>query len=67
MSGPSLAGGCTEACWTPVRCPVCGNDLPPRGRSMSPEMGITDCCDEARMNAKLNPRHLWSAVELEDV
>ncbi len=21
---------CDARCWTPVRCPTCGNDLPPR-------------------------------------
>lgn len=57
--------GCTPACWTPVPCPRCGNELPPRGRSMPPEMGIMDCCDEARMDPAVNPRHLWSEDEHE--
>lgn len=60
------ATGCTPSCWTPVNCPTCGNQLPPRGRSMPPEMGITDCCDEARMNSKINPRHLWNEEEASD-
>lgn len=55
--------GCTERCWTAVRCPVCDQELPPRGRSMPPEMGIMDCCDQARMDSRFNPRHLWTAEE----
>jgi hypothetical protein len=66
MSGPSFATGCTEACWKPVLCPACGNWLPPRGRSVPLEANIPVCCDEARMDAGLNPRHLWSKDELED-
>lgn len=57
---------CSPACWTSVNCPSCGNQLPPRGRSMPPEMGIMDCCDEARMNPVLNPRHLWTKEEAGD-
>ena len=50
---------CEANCWTAALCPTCGNDLPPRGRSVAPERGITDCCDEARM-AVSNRRHLWN-------
>jgi hypothetical protein len=55
--------GCTPACWTPVPCPTCANPLPPRGRAMPPEMGITDCCDRARMDPAVNPRHMWREDE----
>ena len=55
--------GCIPACWTPANCPTCGNRLPPRGRAMPREMGIQDCCDQARMDPKINPRHLWSESE----
>jgi len=34
---------------------------------MPPEMGIQDCCDQARMDSRVNPRHLWSAGELEEL
>lgn len=54
---------CNPACWTAVRCPTCGNDLPPRGRSVPPEWGIPSCCDEARMDSRVNPRHLWSETD----
>ncbi len=30
---------------------------------MPSEMGIMDCCDRARMDPKLNPRHLWDEEE----
>jgi hypothetical protein len=46
-----------------VDCPACGNSLPPRGRSMPPEMGIMDCCDTARMDPAVNPRHMWREDE----
>jgi hypothetical protein len=55
---------CTPACWTPAACPSCGNQLPPRGRSVPLAMGgLPACCDEARMNAVVNPRHLWNEEE----
>lgn len=54
---------CEPPCWTPVPCPACGNQLPPRGRSVPLEMNIPDCCDRARMNPSINPRHLWSEDE----
>jgi Tfp pilus assembly protein PilX len=57
------ATGCTPACWTPVPCPGCGGQLPPRGRSVPLETGIAGCCDEARMNPAVNPRHLWRENE----
>jgi hypothetical protein len=50
---------CTPACWTPVLCPTCGSPLPPRARDIPPGYGITDCCDRARTDPKINPRHLW--------
>lgn len=49
---------CTEACWTPVPCPECGNPLPPRGRS-APLGSVSDCCDRHRYD-EANKRHLWS-------
>jgi hypothetical protein len=51
--------GCTRECWTAIPCPTCGNPLGPRGRSMPLEMGGSDCCEDARQDWKLNPRHLW--------
>ena len=27
----------------------------------------SDCCDQARMDSRVNPRHLWSAGELEEL
>ncbi len=55
---------CTSACWTPVACPSCGNSLPPRGRSVPLAMGgIPACCDAARMDSAVNPRHLWNEDE----
>lgn len=58
---------CDSRCWTPVPCPKCGSDLPPRGRAMPLEMCIPDCCDDARMDPAINPRHMWSAGELDDL
>lgn len=60
------ATGCTPSCWTPVNCPSCGNPLPPHGRSVPLAMNIPDCCDEARMSPKVNPRHLWNEEEAPD-
>lgn len=61
---PAERGGCTPACWTPVACPSCGNQLPPRGRSMPLAMGgLPACCDAARMDHAANPRHLWNEEE----
>lgn len=47
---------CTPACAQPVRCSVCGNTLPPRGRSIG--YWIPDCCDAERMTAR-NTCHIW--------
>jgi hypothetical protein len=30
---------------------------------MPQEMGIMDCCDNARMDVAVNPRHLWGEEE----
>lgn len=57
--------GCTERCAAAVRCPECGNDLPPRGRSVAPEVCLPSCCDEHRHD-DANTRHLWSARELNE-
>lgn len=54
-----MPGICTTICWTPVTCPRCGSQLPPRGRSVPLEMHISTCCDEARRSPTTNPRHLW--------
>ena len=56
--------GCTEKCAVPVPCPTCGKDLPPIGRSCP--WPLTACCDEARMDRKLNTRHIWDVDELGD-
>lgn len=50
---------CTPACWTPVPCPTCGSDLPPRGRSVGMEANPPQCCMEARYGPA-NTMHLWS-------
>ncbi len=50
---------CGPRCWMPVRCPSCGNRLPPRGRSSPLEMSPDSCCAEAQ-NTQANTRHLWS-------
>jgi hypothetical protein len=64
LRGEELPGdACTPACWTPVACPACGNQIPPRGRSVPLEFGIPDCCDEARMDPGINARHLWNEEE----
>jgi hypothetical protein len=52
--------GCTSRCWTPVPCPECGNELPPRGRDVAPEYGLPDCCERHRYDSDINPRHLWN-------
>lgn len=54
---------CVPSCWTPVPCPTCGKDLPPRGRAVPIEHFLAECCDEARMCAVENPRHLWDEEE----
>jgi len=54
---------CVPACWTVATCPTCGNQLPPYGRSVPLEMVIPACCDEARINPAVNPRHLWNEEE----
>lgn len=51
---------CTPECWTPVPCPKCGANLPPRGRSVPFEVYVRECCDDAR-NAAANRRHFWDA------
>lgn len=48
---------CTEKCWTPVACPVHGDDMKPCGRSAGLEAYI--CCDNY-MRSDINPRHLWN-------
>ena len=57
--------GCTPACAETVPCPVCGNALPPCGRSVAPEVCLPDCCETHRYDLA-NTRHLWSADELDD-
>jgi hypothetical protein len=57
--------GCTAECARPVPCPRCGNDLPPRGRSVPMEMNLPTCCGEAQYTA-INTRHIWSVEELAD-
>lgn len=52
-------GACTERCWTPVPCPVCGQGLPPRGRDVPAAVGLPSCCEEHQYAAARNPRHLW--------
>ena len=53
---------CVESCWTPVPCPVCGCDLPPRGRDVG--YLVSACCDDHRYDAE-NRRHLWRATDTE--
>ena len=60
---PLAEDACGPLCWTAVPCPGCGQSLPPRGRAMPSEMCILDCCDEARMDPAVNPRHMWSEEE----
>ena len=50
---------CTPECWTPVPCPICGDELDPRGRSLPLELSPSSCCD-AVIYSKENRRHLWS-------
>lgn len=47
--------GCTPPCWTPVDCPTCGGEVPPRGRSVE---DVGDCCEIARYSPE-HRRHLW--------
>jgi len=54
---------CTEPCAVPVPCPVCGRDLPPRGRSVAPETYMPNCCEVWRYDG-INTRHIWSTDEL---
>ena len=64
--GPTVtaawASECTPACWTTVPCPVCGNDLPPRGRSVPLAMNLPTCCEEHRYDGA-NKRHWWNEDE----
>ena len=47
--------GCTEKCWTPVRCEH-DREMSPRGRSEPLERpSFCDCYEDYRKN----PRHLW--------
>jgi len=57
---------CTPQCAVPVSCPVCGNDLPPIGRSVPLEWNLPQCCGEHRYDSA-NTRHLWFVNELEKV
>jgi len=50
---------CTDECWAPVPCPSCGNELPPRGRSVPMEYNMPQCCENNRYMPG-NRRHLWS-------
>jgi hypothetical protein len=56
---PPSPAPCTPACWTPVPCPTCGQDLDPRGRSVALEANPPQCCEDARYST-VNTRHLWS-------
>jgi hypothetical protein len=51
---------CTDRCWTQVPCPTCGDELPPRGRSIPLEDWIASCCEDNHHDVKANPRHLWN-------
>lgn len=53
-----MSESCTARCWTPVPCPECGSDLPPRGRDVG-SRHINACC-EGPWHESHNPRHLWS-------
>lgn len=53
-----MAWTCSEACWTAVKCPTCGNYLNPRGRSVPLEATESNCCAEAKYSP-INKRHLW--------
>ena len=56
---------CSAACAAAVPCPVCGDDLPPRGRSVAMEANLSQCCEEHRYD-KANTRHLWRVAELDE-
>jgi hypothetical protein len=58
-----LGDACTPACWTPVACPSCGGQLPPRYRSVPLGMPVPSCCDKASQDRDINPRHLWNEEE----
>jgi hypothetical protein len=51
---------CNEKCWTRADCPVCGRELPPRGRSVPLEMSLatSQCCENA-VSDDGYARHLW--------
>lgn len=51
---------CEPSCWEPTRCPTCGGGLDPRGRSAPLGSSGGQCCEDARTNPAINPRHLWS-------
>lgn len=57
LTAPPATPICTPACWTPVRCPEHGDDMPPFGRSAPIE--YPHCCDRYADSA-LNRRHLWN-------
>lgn len=61
----SVPTRCDEKCWTPVPCPTCGRSLPPRGRSVPLALYVADCCDDARHDSDINPRHLWDSNDEE--
>jgi hypothetical protein len=53
---------CSVSCWTPYECSTCGNDVPPRGRSVSLEANPPQCCLDAQY-AQANQRHWWNREE----
>ena len=50
---------------TATPCPICGDDLPPRGRDVAMEVNLSPCCEEHRYD-KANTRHLWRVAELDE-
>ncbi len=49
--------GCTEQCWTPVKCPAHSHEMTPLGRSAPLEMYQ---CSYNYTRSQVNPRHLWN-------
>ena len=49
---------CSAKCWKPLECPTCGNDVPPRGRSVALEANPPQCCMDGQYD-RANYRHLW--------